>query len=146
MLFQCSGAKIARINAYGFIQFRLDDDFETWIELSADCSIAQETSSWRRSEVSDEFNEAFFECFVGVTLQRMTYEIGHSAFLHLDFDNGVHIQCPATLEGFQYEPWNVQDPNGFHAVCAIGGRVSVWPPTSWQTRIAERKRKEQTSD
>lgn len=145
LLFACSGARIARVNEYG-TEFKLDDDFETCIELWADYSITQENSSWRAREVTDEFNQAFFELFVGITLQRMTYEMGHSAFLHLDFENGVHIQCPAAPEGFQYEAWNVQDPNGFHAVCAIGGRVSAWPPTLWQTRIAERKRKEQTSD
>ena len=146
MLFGCSGAKVARVEACGFIHFRLNDDFETWIQLSADCSITQENSNWCRTEVSREFNEIFFDLLTDVTLRRMTYETAYWPFLHLDFENGVHVQCPVNREGFEYEAWGVGDSFGFHAAALGSGRPMVWFPTSWQRRITERKRKEQATD
>jgi hypothetical protein len=54
--------------------------------------------------------------------------VDRHGFLHLAFSGSATIQAPTDEGEFRYEAWHIQDRDGFHVVCAVGGSIAIWKP------------------
>jgi hypothetical protein len=124
--FAFTGAKVNSVRIGDKNRIYLGDDFATQIDLWVPFKLTQ----YGQGQLCHPDEPATLEPLLGIIGSSiLSATSSDTTPLTLKFDNGSIIEAPADQNGYQWEAWQLKDQHGFHVVCAIGGKLSIWLPS-----------------